>query len=91
MVKKTFRISRWGNSLGVRIPQEGVDQLKLRDGETVTVQIKANSIVIRRTGPRRKWTEGELLSGVTPDMCGPERIKGSVGKELPAGGWPLPN
>jgi antitoxin MazE len=82
MVKKTSRISRWGNSLGVRIPQEGVDQLKLREGETVTLRIKADSIVIQRRKPRKKWTEEELLSGVTPDMCGPELIKGSVGKEV---------
>jgi hypothetical protein len=32
--------------------------------------------------PRKKRTEAELLKGVKPDMCGPELIKGRVGKEL---------
>jgi antitoxin MazE len=81
-IEKTSKVSRWGNSLGLRIPQEGVDQLRLKDGETVKVQIKGDSITIKRTKPRKKWTEAELLKGVTPDMCGPELIKGRVGKEL---------
>jgi antitoxin MazE len=82
MIEKTSRVSRWGNSLGVRIPREGVDQLQLKDGETVRLRIKGDTITIQRTKPRKKWTEAELLKGVTPDMCGPELIKGRVGKEI---------
>jgi antitoxin component of MazEF toxin-antitoxin module len=82
MVKKTSRVLRWGNGLGLRIPQQGVDQLKLREGDTVSVQIKAKSIVIQRSKPRKKWTEEELLRGITPNFCGPELIHGSVGKEV---------
>ena len=81
-IEKTSKVSRWGNSLGLRIPQEGVDQLHLKDGETVKVQIKGDTITIKRAKLRKKWTEAELLKGVTPDMCGPELIKGRVGKEL---------
>ncbi len=81
-IEKTSKVSRWGNSLGLRIPQEGVDQLHLKDGETVKIQIKGDKITIKRTKPRKNWTEAELLEGVTPDMCGPELIKGRVGKEL---------
>ena len=82
MIEKTSKISRWGNSLGLRIPQEGVDQLRLKDGESVKIQIKGDTITIQRKKPRKKWTEAELLKGVTPDMCGPELIKGRVGKEI---------
>ncbi len=81
-IEKTSKVSRWGNSLGLRIPQEGVDQLHLKDGQTVKVQIKGDTITIKRTKPRKKWTEAELLKGVTPEMCGPELIKGRVGREL---------
>jgi antitoxin MazE len=81
-IEKTSKVSRWGNSLGLRIPQEGVDQLRLKDGETVKIQIKGDSITIKRTKPRKRWTEAELLKGVTPDMCGPELIKGRIGKEI---------
>src|SRR4051812_46899577 len=82
-IEKTGRVSRWGNSLGVRIPQEAVDQLRLKDGETVTLLLGADSITIRPGKRRKKWTEAELLKGVTPEMVGGEVDWGApVGKEI---------
>jgi antitoxin MazE len=80
--QKTGKLSRWGNSLGVRIPQEGVEQLRLKDGESVSFEFRHDAITIRRTKPRKRWTEAELLKGVTPEMCGPELITGTVGREM---------
>ena len=81
-LQKTSRISQWGDSLGVRIPQEGVDRLGLKDGENVQLEIAKDTITIRRAKPRKKWTEDELLKGVTPDMCGPELLAVPVGREI---------
>jgi antitoxin MazE len=82
-IEKAGKISRWGNSLGVRIPREGVEQLRLKDGELVSVEINSDSITIRRSKRRKKWTEAELLKGVTPDMGGGEiDWGGPVGKEI---------
>lgn len=82
-MNRTGRVSRWGNSLGVRIPQEGVKRLGLKDGESVEMEITANSITIRPSKQRKKWTEAELLKGVTPDMVGGEVDWGPpVGKEV---------
>jgi antitoxin MazE len=81
-VEKVSKVARWGNSLGVRIPQEGVDQLKLKEGESVKVRVKGGTITIRRAKSRKKWTEEELLKGVTPDICGPDLIPDRVGREL---------
>jgi len=81
-IEKTSRVARWGNSLGVRIPQEGVEQLSLKEGESVNVRIRDGTITIQRARQRKKWTEAELLKGVTPAMCGPDLIKGRRGKEL---------
>lgn len=81
-IDKVSKVARWGNSLGVRIPQEGVEQLKLKEGESVSVRVKGDTITIRRTKSRKKWTEAELLKGITPAMCGPELIPDRVGKEL---------
>jgi len=81
-VEKVSKVARWGNSLGVRIPRDGVDQLKLKEGESVNVRVKGDTITIRRAKARRKWTEKELLKGVTPDMCGPDLIPERAGKEL---------
>jgi len=81
-VEKVSKVSRWGNSLGFRIPQEGVQQLKLKEGESVRVRVEGDTITIRRAKSRKKWTEAELLKGVTPSMCGPDLIPDRVGKEL---------
>ena len=80
--EKISKVARWGNSLGFRIPQEGVDQLKLRDGQSVRVRVKGGAITITRAKTRKKWTEKELLEGVTPSMCGPDLISDRKGKEL---------
>jgi antitoxin MazE len=82
IIEKVSKVARWGNSLGFRIPQEGVDQLGLKEGESVKVRVKGDTITIRRTKARRKWTEKELLKGVTPEICGPELIPDRVGREL---------
>ena len=81
-IEKISKVARWGNSLGFRIPQEGVDRLELKEGEAVNVQVKADSITIRRAKKRKKYTEKELLKGVTPAMCGPDLIPNRAGKEL---------
>ena len=81
-VEKVSKVARWGNSLGVRIPQEGVERLKLKEGESVKVRVKGDTITIRRATARRKWTERELLKGVTPAMCGPDLIPDRAGREL---------
>lgn len=81
-IEKTSKVARWGNSLGFRIPQEGVDQLKLKEGVSVNVRVKGNTITIRRAKTRKKWTEKELLKGITPAICGPDLITDRRGKEL---------
>ena len=80
--QRTGKVSRWGNSLGVRIPQEAVEQLHLKDGESVNFEFADGAITIRRAKPRRKYTEAELLKGVTPSNCGPDLVPDSVGREI---------
>ena len=81
-IEKVSKVAKWGNSLGFRIPQEGVERLGLKEGETVNVTVKEDTITIRRAKPRKKWTEEELLKGVTPSMCGPDLIPDRAGREL---------
>jgi antitoxin MazE len=80
--EKTSKIARWGNSLGFRIPREGVERLKLKEGQAVNVRVKGDTITIRRAKAHKKWTEKELLKGVTPAICGPDLIPKRAGKEL---------
>ena len=82
VIEKVSKVARWGNSLGFRIPQEGVDRLKLKNGERVKVRVKDDSITISRAKTRKKWTEKQLLKGVTPAICGPDLIPDRAGREL---------
>lgn len=76
-------VSQWGNSLGLRIPREAADQLNLKAGERVSIEIGSDSLTIRPVRRRKKWTEAELLKGVTPEMVGGEiDWGGPVGKEV---------
>jgi antitoxin MazE len=81
-VEKFSKVTRWGNSLGFRIPQEGVDRLGLKEGESLKVSVRAGTITISRAKTRKKWTEQELLKGVTPAICGPDLIPDRAGEEI---------
>lgn len=77
-------VSQWGNSLGVRIPKGVARQLKLSAGEEVSIEVEKDAIRIRPTRRRRrKWSEAELLKGVTPEKVGGEiDWGGPVGREV---------
>ena len=81
-VERISKVANWGNSLGVRIPQEAAEQLQLKNGESVKIQVRNGVMTIRKAKQRKRWTEAELLKGITPKMCGPELIRGRAGKEL---------
>ncbi len=54
-------VSKWGNSLAVRLPRHIADEMKLVDGSTVTVEVDDGSI--RVTPSRKKFKLSELLAG----------------------------
>lgn len=56
------RITKWGNSLGVRIPQAYAERLKITEGTPVDILVRNDEIVIRR----KRYTLEELLSNVAP-------------------------
>src|SRR5262245_25614572 len=66
-------LSRWGNSLGIRIPQEAVDRLQLASGEQMQVEVGEDAITLRPARQRRrKWTLKAMLKGVKPRKVGGE-------------------
>ncbi len=75
------RVSRWGNSLALRIPASAVKRLKLDEGSAMSVQVSGDAITLRPS--TSEPTLAELLDGVTPDMVGGEMDWGKpVGKEM---------
>lgn len=41
-------VTKWGNSLGIRIPQATTKSWKLENGDTVDMEIKENEIIIKK-------------------------------------------
>lgn len=59
------RITKWGNSLGVRVPKEIADRIGLKVGERVDIAAEGDRIVI--SPARRIYALEELLIGMTPE------------------------
>jgi antitoxin MazE len=77
----TIVINKWGNSLGVRIPQPVANQLGFTAGTIVTMEVVDNKIVISPV--KKKYQLDELLAGITPESIDGEYDWGEpVGKEV---------
>jgi antitoxin MazE len=60
-----MRVSRWGNSLAVRIPRATADQAQIREGQEVELAVVDGCVTIR---PRAvTYTLDQLLDQVTPE------------------------
>jgi antitoxin MazE len=77
----TTDVSRWGNSLAIRIPKLLADELQLGEGDAVTLEAGENgALVIRPARPRYRLED--LVAGITPENRHPETGWGpEVGKE----------
>ncbi len=56
-------ISRWGNSLALRIPRHVTEEARLAEGVCVNVEIEDGSI--RVTPTRKRFKLADLLQGET--------------------------
>ena len=62
------RISRWGDSLAVRLPKAVLDQLGLKEGQEVDLVVKEGEVRIRPVGTHP--TLDELVAEM--DRLGPD-------------------
>jgi antitoxin MazE len=60
----TTQLSRWGNSLGVRLPKSIAREVQLDEGDTVHLSVDNGTIVIRPSRPR--YSLDELVRRITP-------------------------
>lgn len=75
------RLSKWGNSLGVRVPREVAARAGLTEGTRIEIEgFTDGRIVI--TPSRRRFTLDELLAGMTPEREHPLEDDGPRGEEL---------
>lgn len=72
------KISKWGNSLALRIPQSVAEELGVKENTTVYLTVENKNLYIRK-----KLSLDEMLETVTPDNVHRELIDNSKprGKE----------
>lgn len=74
------QISKWGNSLALRLPKAAVEGLRVREGDALDLQIEDRGLIIRPARPRYRLED--LVAGMTPENQ-PEIIEFSpMGEEI---------
>jgi antitoxin MazE len=71
-------ISRWGNSVAVRIPRSVLEQSHLHEGDTVEVEAGSDGGIVLR--PTRRKSLTELVAAITP-----ENLHGETFADAPIG------
>lgn len=61
-----LRISKWGNSLGLRVPREVAARAGLKEGARVDIEGYPDGRIVV-TPSRRAFTIEELVEGMTPE------------------------
>jgi antitoxin MazE len=74
------KVSKWGNSLAIRLPQAAVKSLHVHEGEQIELAIKGDRVELRSARPRYRLED--LIGQITPDNQ-PEPIDvPPVGEEM---------
>ncbi|PSO79002.1 MAG: AbrB/MazE/SpoVT family DNA-binding domain-containing protein [Cyanobacteria bacterium QH_9_48_43] len=77
----TATITKWGNSLAVRIPKHLAEEANLQEGTQVSIWLSDGKIAI--APKRKKYSLEELLEGISPEDSEGEIDWGSpVGEEV---------
>ena len=58
------QVSKWGNSLGVRIPKAYAKEVGLSEGATVDVKVSGRKLVLEPARP--EYDLEELVAAITP-------------------------
>ncbi len=59
------QVSKWGNSLAIRLPKAAAESLRVQEGESVELAIEGESLVIRSARPR--FVLEDLLAEITAE------------------------
>lgn len=73
-------VSRWGNSLALRIPKHIAEEAHLQDGTPVEIRVSEGSVVV--TPARPKYRLDDLMAQFKPEhRHGEADFGGPVGEE----------
>ena len=59
------KISRWGNSLGIRIPKQLAEEVSLKEGDDIEIYCEENQLIIKPQ--RTRYTLEQLLEGMSEE------------------------
>lgn len=59
------RVTKWGNSLALRLPRSVAADARLREGSEVEMRVENDCLVIRPSRP--KYSLEDLLAGEAPE------------------------
>jgi antitoxin MazE len=77
------KVSQWGNSLAIRLPQALVAELAIERGADVELHVENDGFRVTIPSLPKKFTLEELLAGVTPENVHSEIDWGKAqGKEV---------
>jgi antitoxin component of MazEF toxin-antitoxin module len=71
------KISKWGNSLGLRLPKAAVEAAGLAEGSELDVVVEGRELRLRRLVPFRRYRLEDLIAEM--DRLGPENPRRSTG------------
>jgi antitoxin MazE len=62
------QISKWGNSLGLRLPRSLARQIGVSEGQKVNVVAEGGRLIVEPAAPT--WRLEDMLVGMTPAAMG---------------------
>ncbi|NJL35857.1 MAG: AbrB/MazE/SpoVT family DNA-binding domain-containing protein [Leptolyngbyaceae cyanobacterium RM2_2_4] len=74
-------VSKWGNSLAIRIPQNLAKEINLAEGVEIDLEV-INGALVLKPKVRKRYSLSELVMEITPDNLHAEiDAGGAVGNE----------
>ena len=58
-------VSKWGNSLAVRIPQAVAKEARIAEGDALAMTVEGDGSIVLRSA-RRRYELSELVARITP-------------------------
>jgi antitoxin MazE len=75
-------LTKWGNSLAIRIPQHLAKQIHVVEGSKVDLDVVDGNLIVKPSR-RKRYSLSELVDKITPENLHAEIDTGaSVGKEV---------
>ncbi len=78
----TAKISKWGNSQGLRVPKDIMEKLHLHIGDDVELKIEDDKVIIEPIKKeKRKYNLDELIAKMPKNYVAKEEFETSMGNE----------